>query len=197
MCSARTPPPMAPDWSVGKETKLTASEQVAGKLPENSVKYEKGYLIEEKLAYVFLWKTFSTPCPLRPWTPHKKGSRPGFCDATSGDAGARAGPVARAPREGKEGGTEPTESARGGRGQAGRGGGHGLTQPEKTGTLRPCLQRPQLQEGRARQLPASGGQRPCVRGAARQRRRQERTLPLMLYIKNIHSSYAQNSVIHM
>lgn len=75
MCSTRAPPPTAPVWGVGKETKLTASEQVAGKLLENSVKYERGYFIEEKLAYVFLWKTFSTPFPLSPWTPHKKGSR--------------------------------------------------------------------------------------------------------------------------
>lgn len=73
-----------------------------------------------------------------------------------GDAGARAGPAARAPREGKEGGTEPTESARGSRGQAGWGGGHGLTQPEKMGTLRLCLQRPRLQEGRARPTPRLG-----------------------------------------
>lgn len=40
------------------------------------------------------------------------------------------------------------------------------------------------------------GQRLVVCGAVR-RRRQERTLPLTLYIKNIHSSCAQNSIIHM
>lgn len=44
--------------------------------------------------------------------------------------------------------------------------------------------------------PEAGRTGAHVHGAVR-RRRQERTLPLTLYIKNIHSSCAQNSIIHI
>lgn len=46
-------------WSVGRETKITASEYVVGKLLENSVKYKRCHFTEPKLAYIFFWKMFS------------------------------------------------------------------------------------------------------------------------------------------
>lgn len=36
-----------PRWSVGKETKITASEQEVGKLLETSVKYERCHFTEQ------------------------------------------------------------------------------------------------------------------------------------------------------
>ena len=90
------------DW--GQEEKGTTEDEMAEWCHQQ---YEKGYLIEEKLAYVFLWKTFSTPCPLRPWTPHKKGSGPGFCDATSGGRGSK-GRACGQGTSGREGGRHRT-----------------------------------------------------------------------------------------
>ena len=118
------------------------------------------------------------------------------------DAQARAGPADRGPREGKEEGTEPTEP-RAEAGLVGEGS-HwpdGAIQPETNRDLASLSTEAAAAGGASQGNPPprevrTGGQRPCVRGAAR-RRRQERALPLTLYIKNIHSSYAQNSIIHI
>lgn len=52
-------------WMESEKGEVTASEQVVGKLLENSVKYKKCHFTELKLAYIFFWKTILSH-PLHP-----------------------------------------------------------------------------------------------------------------------------------